>query len=153
MKRVAGVRLIVTYKLVKAALWLVLVAVFTVAVLGGGAEELHEFALGLRRHGVSAWSIRMANLLATATTRGHLALTAVALGLDGVLSLIEGWSLWRGYTWGPWLVVIATGSLIPFELFELIRAVHLGRVVILCVNIAIVGYLGRRALAERAAAR
>jgi len=150
MKSTAGVRLIVAYKLGKAVLWLVLVAVFTAAVLGGGADELHALALGLRHHGVSAWSIRAANLLVTATTRGHLALTAVALGLDGVLSLIEGWSLWRGYTWGPWLVVIATGSLIPFELVELVRSVRLGRVLILLLNIAIVVYLGRRALAERA---
>jgi uncharacterized membrane protein (DUF2068 family) len=150
MKSAAGVRLIVAYKLGKAVLWLVLVVVFTAAVLGGGAKELHAFALGLREHGVSVWSIRAANLLVTATTRRHLALTAVALGLDGVLSLIEGWSLKRGYTWGPWLVLIATGSLIPFELVELVRAVRVGRVVILVVNIAIVVYLGRLALAERA---
>jgi uncharacterized membrane protein (DUF2068 family) len=144
------VRLIVAYKLVKAALWIALAAVFTAAVLGGGAEELHALALGLRRHGVSAWSIHVANLLVTATTRGHLALTAVALGLDGVLSLVEGWSLWRRYAWGPWLVVIATGSLIPFELVELVRSVRLGRVLVLLVNVAIVVYLVRRALAERA---
>jgi uncharacterized membrane protein (DUF2068 family) len=148
-----GVRLIVAYKLVKAALGLALAVVFAAVVLGGGAEGLHAFALGLRQHVVSAWSIRVANLLVTATTRGHLELTAVALGLDGLLTLIEGWSLRRGYAWAPWLVVIATGSLIPFELGALLREVRLGRAVILLVNIVILVYLVRRVLRERAAAR
>ncbi len=149
MKRAAGVRLIVLYKFGKAVLQVTIGAIFVAVVLSGGSERIHDFALGLRDHGVSAWSIRASSLLVTATTPGHLALTAVALGLDGVLSFIEGWSLWRGYTWGPWLVVIATGSLIPFELVEIARAAHFGRVLILFVNIAIVVYLVRRALAER----
>jgi uncharacterized membrane protein (DUF2068 family) len=145
-----GLRLIVAYKLIKAALGLALAAVFAAAVLGGGAGELHALALGLRQHVVSAWSIRVANLLVTATTRGHLELTAVALGLDGLLTLVEGWSLRTGYAWAPWLVVIATGSLIPFEFHALVQHVRLGRVLILLVNVTIVAYLVRRAMRERA---
>jgi uncharacterized membrane protein (DUF2068 family) len=45
--------------------------------------------------------------------------------------------------------VIATGSLIPFELGALLREVRLGRVLILLVNLVIVAYLARRALRER----
>ncbi len=145
----AGVRLIVAYKFGKAALQLVAAVVLAWFLLRGGADELREFALGLRQHGVSVWSIGVADLLVTVTTGHRLELTAVALGLDALLSSIEGWSLGRGYAWGPWLIVIATGSLIPFELRELIRHVHLGRALVLVINLLIVAYLARRALHER----
>jgi uncharacterized membrane protein (DUF2068 family) len=73
--------------------------------------------------------------------------TAVALG--------EGIGLWMRRTWGEWLTVIATSSLIPFELWELItrppgRRLALGAT--LGLNLLIVWYLARqlrRAVAEQ----
>ena len=49
----------------------------------------------------------------------------------------------RRYAWGPWLVVVATGLLLPVELFEIVHRVRLGRVVIFIVNLLIVVYLVR----------
>ena len=51
----------------------------------------------------------------------------------------------RGYSWAAWLVVGATGLLLPVEIVEIIRHVKLGRVVIFIVNAAIVVYLARGA--------
>jgi uncharacterized membrane protein (DUF2068 family) len=58
--------------------------------------------------------------------------------------LTEGIGLWLRKTWAEWMTVIATGSLIPFELYHLFLGHHhrtwavLGATVL---NIAIVIYL------------
>jgi uncharacterized membrane protein (DUF2068 family) len=91
----------------------------------------------------------LANLLVTATTGRHLALTVVALALDGLLTSVEAWSLWRGYAWGAWLVVIATASLIPFDIWELVREPRMGRFLLVIVNGMIAVYLTGRARRER----
>jgi uncharacterized membrane protein (DUF2068 family) len=149
----AGVRLIVVYKWVKSLLQLALAITLVVLILAGLADHLHTVAIALREHVVSIWSIRLADLLVTVTTHRHLSMTALALALDGVFSFVEGWSLWRGYAWGPWLVVVATGSFIPFELRQLLRQIRLGRCLVLVVNLVIVAYLVRRTRRESEAAR
>ena len=50
------------------------------------------------------------------------------------MSLVEGWALWHGHWWGPWLVVAATGSLLPFEVVAVVRQLHAVRVVLFFVN-------------------
>ncbi|MBI5545299.1 MAG: DUF2127 domain-containing protein [Deltaproteobacteria bacterium] len=70
---------------------------------------------------MGAWSRRLAEMVFEETTPGRLHLAALAIGLDGVLTGVEGWSLRRGYRWAPWLVIAATGSLLPWELVELSR--------------------------------
>ena len=97
----------------------------------------------------AAWSLRLTDLLARAATARNVALATGALVLDGALTLCEGWVLYRGLTWGPWLVVITTGSLLPFEVVELARRPRAGRFVILVVNLAIVWYLAARAARRR----
>ena len=54
----------------------------------------------------------------------------------------------HGHWWGPWLVVVATASLLPFEVVSFVRHPHVGRALILVVNLAIVAYLTRTALRE-----
>ncbi|MCU1309858.1 MAG: hypothetical protein JWO20_983 [Candidatus Angelobacter sp.] len=55
--------------------------------------------------------------------------------------LTEGIGLFMGQRWAELLTIIATASFLPFELFEVIAHFSLGRVVLLLVNIAVVGYL------------
>jgi uncharacterized membrane protein (DUF2068 family) len=71
---------------------------------------------------------------------------AVTIAYTAV-ALTEGIGLWLRRTWGEWLTVIATSSLIPFELWELItrppgRRLALG--VTLALNLLIVWYLARQ---------
>jgi uncharacterized membrane protein (DUF2068 family) len=73
----------------------------------------------------------------------------LALLADGVVSLVEGWALYYGHWWGPWLVVCTIGSLMPFEVVALARRLTVVRAALLLLNIAIVWYLARLALAER----
>jgi uncharacterized membrane protein (DUF2068 family) len=61
----------------------------------------------------------------------------------GVLELVEGVGLWLEQRWAEWLTVIATGLLIPFELYEVVHKASLLKAGGLAVNIAIVVYLFR----------
>ena len=72
-------------------------------------------------------------------------LLLVALGY-AVLFGIEGVGLWLGKHWAEWFTVIATGSLIPLELYETLY--HFGwiKLATLVGNVAIIVYLVRIAL-------
>jgi uncharacterized membrane protein (DUF2068 family) len=58
-----------------------------------------------------------------------------------MLFLIEGIGLWLGKRWAEWFTVIITGSLIPFEIYELFRHPNVPKVFALLVNVAVVWYL------------
>ena len=77
---------------------------------------------------------------------------AVTVAYTAVV-LAEGTGLWLRRAWAEWLTVIATSSLIPFELWELLtrppgRRLAIGATLVL--NVAIVWYLAR--LLRKAAA-
>jgi uncharacterized membrane protein (DUF2068 family) len=148
VRRERGLVLIIGYKLVKGGLWLVL----GVAVLVAMHLDVGDWLLGVSehlRHHSRAWSVELAELLVTAASRRGLWTLVVALFADGLFSLLEGWALYHGHWWGPWLVVVGTGSLLPFEIVALIRHFHVSRVVLFLTNVAIVWYLARKALRER----
>lgn len=81
---------------------------------------------------------------------------AVTLAYTAVV-LTEGTGLWLRRAWGEWVTVVATASLIPFELWELIvrpperKLAVLGTVI---VNVSILCYLiwflRRRATEQKA---
>jgi uncharacterized membrane protein (DUF2068 family) len=147
VRRERGLVLIIAYKLVKGGLWLVLAVVLVVLIHMGLADRLQGFADQLRHHS-RAWTLDLAELLVRASSRRGLWTVFVALLLDGVTSLVEGWALLHGHWWGPWLVVVATGALLPFEVVAIARKPHLVRVVLFVVNLAIVWYLARKAMRE-----
>src|SRR5437868_6401088 len=57
------------------------------------------------------------------------------------LFLTEGIGLFMEKRWAEWLSIIATASLIPIEVYELIKQITLIKTGLLIVNVAIVGYL------------
>jgi uncharacterized membrane protein (DUF2068 family) len=70
---------------------------------------------------------------------------AVTIAYTAVV-LTEGIGLWLRRAWAEWLTVLATGSLIPFELWELITRPPERRLAIgltLALNLLIVWYLAR----------
>jgi uncharacterized membrane protein (DUF2068 family) len=147
VQRERGLTLIIAYKLVKGGLWLIFAAIILVMMQMGLGDRLLGLAHHLRLH-AHAWSLMLADLAVRASSRRALWTITVALIADGVLTLIEGWSLLHGRWWGPWLVVVATGSLLPFEIIALVRHPHVVRAVLFVVNIAIVVYLARKAARE-----
>ena len=57
------------------------------------------------------------------------------------LFLAEGVGLWSLQRWGEWITVLITGSLLPFEIYELWHRLTLPRAAVLVLNAAIVCYL------------
>jgi uncharacterized membrane protein (DUF2068 family) len=150
VRRERGLVVIIAYKLAKGGLWLILAPVILVLMRLGLGDRLVGLAEHLRHH-AHAWSLELAELVVRAASRRGLHTIVVALIADGAMSLLEGWALWHGHWWGPWLVVVATGSLLPFEVVAIVRKVHPIRVILLFVNLAIVAYLARKALRDRIA--
>jgi uncharacterized membrane protein (DUF2068 family) len=148
VRRESGLVVIIAYKLAKGGLWLVFAAAIGVGMRMGLSDRLLGLADHLRHHS-RAWSLALADLVVRAASRGGLWAIIVALLADGTLSLVEGWALYHGHWWGPWLVVVATGALLPFEAVALVRKPHFVRVALLGVNLAIVAYLARRVVRER----
>jgi uncharacterized membrane protein (DUF2068 family) len=116
-----------------------------VAQAAGATADLHQYAALVWNHVVRAWSLVAARLFFQVTAPTHIHLVIAAALLDGALSLFEGWALHRRYRWAPWLIVCATGSLLPFEVVELSRGVRAGRLLVFGINLAAVLYLARSA--------
>ena len=83
-------------------------------------------------------------LLMTVTTFSHTTLLAIGAILYALLEGTEGVGLAMRRRWAEYLTVLATGALIPFEVFEVIDHVTLFRVGALLLNLAVVGYLAYR---------
>lgn len=71
----------------------------------------------------------------------QLTLVGLASICYGVLFAVEGTGLWLEKRWAEYLTIVATGSLIPFELYELVRSLTVVRALALVANIAGVIYL------------
>jgi len=80
---------------------------------------------------------------------GHLTPTketALALTAFGYAALMgtEGVALHLRKPWARWFTIVATSSLIPFEVYEIVREIHPVRVLVIIANIGIVVYLWQR---------
>jgi uncharacterized membrane protein (DUF2068 family) len=150
--RALGLRLIIAYKFVRGGLALALAITLLILAARGGGARLHHLAATLRDQATTAVALKLANLALKASQGRRLHLVALALAVDGSFTVFEGWALSRGLAFAPWLVVVATAAFVPWEIVRLARHLAAGRLAILILNLAIVAYLARRALRERATA-
>jgi uncharacterized membrane protein (DUF2068 family) len=67
-------------------------------------------------------------------------LSAASVGY-AALFLVEGTGLYLELRWAEYLTVIATGSFLPLEIYQLIRKVSFIGICILVINIAIMIFL------------
>lgn len=86
---------------------------------------------------------RLLTFAANLTVQRRVALAATAFAYSALLGT-EGVGLHYRKPWARWLTIIATASLIPLEIYECMRELHIGRVVILIINVLVVIYLARR---------
>jgi uncharacterized membrane protein (DUF2068 family) len=75
-------------------------------------------------------------------------MSIVALIYASVL-FTEGIGLWLQKRWAEYLTTIATGLLIPFEIYEIYEKFTWVRVAILALNIFVVWYLSTRLKDEK----
>ena len=108
--------------------------------LGDYADSLvFRFHLNPGNHFIGHFLARAANV----TPRQLHDLGIVSFVYAG-LFLLEGVGLWTLKRWGEWITVIITGSLLPFELYEVWRKPSLIRSGVLLLNAVVVWYLARR---------
>jgi len=74
----------------------------------------------------------------------HITLLAVSAIAYAALEATEGVGLAMRRRWAEYLTVIATGILIPYEVYEVIMRPTLFKVGALLLNLAVVGYLAYR---------
>jgi uncharacterized membrane protein (DUF2068 family) len=77
------------------------------------------------------------------TVAKETALGVTALAYAALMGT-EGVGLYLRKRWARWFTIVATGSLIPLEIYEIVRAPHPIRILVLLANVAIVVYLARR---------
>jgi len=146
-----GLEAIILYKLIKAVLE-ALLGILAVWLLARGAEAgAATLAEVLLEHFAGGWALEVATVIVVIATSGHVKFVAFAAFADAALSAVEGLALRAGRWWAPWLVVIATGALLPWEIWEVLRHPRWGRVVILLINVAVVAYLLRTVAREHRA--
>jgi uncharacterized membrane protein (DUF2068 family) len=142
-RRETGVRLILVYKIGKAAAWLLLATALGLLATTGRLGHFRALAATLREHVASRWSLLLADWLLRALSPRGVRLVELGLVTDGLLTALEGWALWRGHRWGAWLVLLASTAPLPFEVYELGRHPSLWRLALLLANAAVVAYLAR----------
>jgi uncharacterized membrane protein (DUF2068 family) len=144
-RREVGVSLIVFYKLGKAAVQAAAaIALELASVFGTTARiDAHARAVALQLAGTR--SATLAKLIERLVSPARLRFIIVALVLDAAVSALEGWALHRRFAWAPWLIVVATGSLLPLEVVHLARHPRPAPALLLAINAAAVGYLIVRA--------
>jgi len=70
-------------------------------------------------------------------------LRLLAYGITGlaVVSAIEAFALWQAKRWGEYFAMIVTSLGLPFEIYELSKAVTVTKLVLFALNLLLVGYL------------
>lgn len=136
------VRLIAIFKLLKAAALVLLAAGAFEAARVGVLAQLLAWLGSLPLTEAHAGIHRLLTDAGDVTPRGAEVIGAVALLYSGLFA-VEGFGLWFEKSWAEYLTVIATASLVPFELWALLEHATVLRAFALLVNILIVVFLVR----------
>jgi uncharacterized membrane protein (DUF2068 family) len=144
----AGLRVIAIYEIIKTVCLLLVAAAAFHFYREQNFERLVQWLEHLSLADSNGLRWKLVELLHDFGPSKFVAVGAVALGY-AVLFAIEGVGLWLGKYWAEWFTVIATGSLIPLELYETLY--HFGwlKLATLVGNVAIIIYLVRIALQPR----
>ncbi len=142
----AFIKVIIVERIAKATVLIVLAIGLLVAGNGGWLDTWADYAENQLNLNVGR-GIILQLLLRAVEYMGdfnHITLVAISAlayaGLEGT----EGVGLAMRRRWAEYLTVIATGVLIPYELYEVVRHPSLFKLGALALNLAVVGYLAYR---------
>jgi uncharacterized membrane protein (DUF2068 family) len=147
----AGLRIIAVYKAVKT------IGLLFIAAGAFRLDNAQSFGhlvgwlehLQLTESNDLRWSL--VHLLQSMGPARVAAAGFVALGYAAIFAT-EGIGLWMRRHWAEWFTVIATGSLVPIEVYECIVRFGWLKVAVLVANVLIVIYLVKLALRPRGTA-
>jgi uncharacterized membrane protein (DUF2068 family) len=143
-----GLRVIAIYEIIKTGCLLLIAAAAFHLEHAQNFDHLVHWLGHLPLDGSSNLRWKLVGMLEDFGPSKFVAIGLVALGYAVVFG-IEGIGLWLGKHWAEWFTVIATGSLIPLELYETVE--HFGwlKLAALVGNVIIVIYLVRVARQPR----
>src|SRR6267143_4065631 len=135
-----GLRLIAAFKLLKG---------LALLALGIGALKLlHKDLETIVVHWISVFQIDphshyMTLLLAKLSRLDDRRLKELSVGtfIYSAIFLTEGVGLALGKRWAEYLTIISTASLLPIEVYELVKHVSIAKILALVINLAVVVYL------------
>lgn len=107
------------------------------------ADLLVRAALAVHLPLTSAFFDRALRFALNLTVARQIALAVTAFAY-AILMGSEGLALYFRKPWARWFTIVATGSLIPLEVYEIAREPHPLRFLVLVANLAIVVYLVKR---------
>ena len=134
------IRLIALFKLVKA---------ITLIAIGVGAFKLlHRDVDSTLDHWITMSGLDPGNRWLEKGIEKVSNLTPAKVKGLGIVSFIyaglfltEGIGLWLMKRWAEWFTIIITSSLVPVEIYELVRHPTVTKILVLIINIAVVIYL------------
>jgi len=135
-----GLRLIAAFKLLKG---------LALLALGIGALELlHKDVAAVVEHWINIFQVDPHShyiqlLLAKLSIVDDRRLKELSVGtfIYSAIFLAEGVGLALGKRWAEYLTIVTTASLLPLEVYELVKHVGIGKGVALVINLAVVAYL------------
>src|SRR5467141_1346641 len=135
-----GLRLIAAFKLLKG---------LALLALGIGALRLlHKDVAAVVEHWVNIFQVDPHShyiqlLLAKLSIVDDRRLKELSVGtfIYSAIFLAEGVGLALGKRWAEYLTIVTTASLLPLEVYELIKHASIGKGLALLINLAVVGYL------------
>lgn len=135
-----GLLVLAVFKMIKAAL-LFLAGAGAFTLLSPTAQERARdwltYLTVKQGHSIIERSLHLLNV----ATPWKMTMVGIASICYGMVFGAEGIGLWLERRWAEYLTVIATGSLIPFEIYELARALTIPRALALGTNTVAVLYL------------
>ena len=136
-------RWIIAFKALKAITLTVLGVVLLTTRRSDPVDLFVRIALAVHLPLTSRLLERVLAFLANLTISRQTALAWTAFGYASLMGT-EGIALYLRKPWARWFTIIATSSLIPIEIYEIVRRLRPIRVATLVVNVAVVVYLWRR---------
>ena len=147
-QRHPGLRIIAFYEIIKTVCLVLLALAAFHLDRQDNFEHLVHWLEHLDLTGSNGLRWKLVDMLQSMGPSKFVAIGLVTLGY-AVLFAIEGIGLWMGKHWAEWFTVIATGSLIPIELYETLHRFGWIKLAMLVGNVAIIVYLVRIALQPR----
>ena len=142
----AFIKVIIAERIVKSTVLVVLATGLLVAGRKGWLDNWADYAENQLNLNVGQNIILelLLRILVYIGAFNHVTLLAISAILYAALEGTEGIGLAMRRRWAEYLTVIATGTLIPYEVYEVVRHVTLFKAGALALNLAVVGYLAYR---------
>lgn len=109
-------------------------------------DAARTWGIQLGLHAVTGAWLELARAFSNTDESKLLVLIGLAFLFDAALVFVEGLSLWVGWWWARWLVVISSTALLPFELIALARDLSVSRLLLVLLNVAVAWWLFRHKL-------